>query len=362
MRIGIDVQTTKGQPTGFGFYVSNLVRELNKVAIKDDLFTFSPSEDKDLSTPQRWWWDQAILPMMANRSKLDVFHQPAFSVPILFRGCRVVTIHDVISILRGDIPFFSRQFYAKWMPFSYRFADHIITSSEHSKNDIIKHLGISKEKISIIYLAVDKTYQKEVLRSQIQMVLKKYHIDGPYILNIGTINPRKNLEFLVRVFAEVKHRNKSNHKLVITGKKGWHYDQLFSLVKDLNLGKDVIFTGYVEEDDKPPLYHGATLFAFPSFYEGFGLPPLEAMTSGVPTISSNMSSLPEVIGNGGISLSPTDEEEWVKAIIKLLNNGSERERLIKLGYKQADKFSWEKCAKETLAVYHKVLDEKHKSR
>jgi glycosyltransferase involved in cell wall biosynthesis len=362
MKIGIDVQTTKGQPTGFGFYVNNLVNALKNVADDDKLVTYSPSEEHDLSTPQRFWWDQVTLPSMAYHSKLDIFHQPAFSVPVFYKGLNVVTIHDVISMLRGDIPFFSRQYYAKWMPFSYKYADHVITISEHSKKDIIEHLNIAPEQITVIYEAVDDTYKNKVSIGQIDSVLKKYKITGPYILNVGTINPRKNLEFLVRVFAEVKHRNKSNHKLVLTGKKGWHYDQLFELVKDLKLSDEVIFTGYVDEPDKPALYHGATLFAFPSLYEGFGLPPLEAMTCGVPTISSNVSSLPEVIGNGGISLSPNDEEAWVKSIILLLNSGIEREKLIKLGHIQAAKFSWEKCAKETLDVYHKVLDEKLKSR
>lgn len=362
MRIGIDVQTTKGQPTGFGFYVVNLVKALKKVADSDSLVTYSPAEDIDLSTPQRWWWDQVTLPAMARKSKLDVFHQPAFSVPVFYKGCCVVTIHDVISMLRGDIPFFSRQYYAKWMPYSYKFADHIITISDHSKRDIIKYLGISEKKITVIYEAVDETYSEKISQGQIDTVLKKYHINGPYILNIGTINPRKNLEFLVRVFAEVKHRTGCEHKLVLTGKKGWHYNQLFQLVGDLHLGDDVIFTGYVNESDKPAFYHGATIFVFPSLYEGFGLPPLEAMTCGVPTISSNVSSLPEVIGDGGISLPPTDEAAWVEAITRLLKDKKEREKMVELGHIQAAKFSWEKCAKETLAVYHSVLDEKLKSR
>ncbi len=354
MRIGIDAQTTLGEKTGFGFYVDSLTQALQKIAGDDQFSLFYPGQEADLSMPQRFWWDQVALPSKATKAHIDLLHQPAFSVPVLYPGRKVVTIHDVISLFYTDIPFFSRQFYSKWMPFSYHFADHFITSSEHTRRDVMSRLNIPADKITVVYLAASEEYRHAVTRQELDRVARTYHLNAPYILNVGTINPRKNLEFLVRVFAEVKHNHHIPHQLVITGKKGWHYDQLFKLVHDLGLTEDVIFTGYVEDGDKSALYHGADLFVFPSLYEGFGLPPLEAMSCGIPTISSNTSSLPEVIGEGGITLSPHDEALWVKAMTQVLTDKTLHTELGQKAKKQAKQFSWERCARETLAVYHKI--------
>lgn len=356
MRIGIDAQTTLGEKTGFGFYVENLTRALQKTVRGDEFKLLYPEQIADLSTLGRWWWDQITLPALARRGRVDLLHQPAFSVPIVYSGKKIVTIHDVISLLHPNIPFFSRQFYSKWMPFSYRFADHFITISEHSKRDIHQKLGIATNRITVIYLAADDAYRNVVSRDDIRRVEKKYQINPPYVLNVGTINPRKNLEFLVTVFAEAKKTHKLPHTLVVAGKKGWHYDTLFRKVKDLGLGEQVLFTGYVDDVDKPALYHGADLFLFPSIYEGFGLPPLEAMFCGTPVISSNTSSLPEVIGAGGIGLSPHDTNGWVEAMAHVLNTPALRKKLVEQGRKQASTFSWDRCARETLAVYHMVTE------
>ena len=363
MRIGIDAQTTLGEKTGFGFYVENLTRALQKTAEGDQFKLLLPDQTEDLSTPGRWWWDQVTVPRLARRAQVDLLHQPAFSVPMFYAGKKIVTIHDVISLFHTNIPFFSRQFYSKWMPFSYHFADHFITISEHSKRDIHQKLGIANDRITVIYLAADEEYHRPVSREKIDQVVQKYHIEGPYLLNVGTINPRKNLEFLVQVFAEAKKTHHLPHRLVLTGKKGWHYDALFRLVKDLKLTEDVLFTGYVGDTDKPALYHGADLFLFPSIYEGFGLPPLEAMSFGTPVISSNTSSLPEVIGDGGISLSPSDHGAWVQAIMQVITDPKLHGQLAEKGRAQAKKFSWNRCAAETLQVYHTVCEsEQNQSR
>lgn len=356
MKIGIDAQTTLGQKTGFGFYVDNLTKALSKIAHHDQLELFYPNSTDDLSTPQRWLWDQVGLPTKARKAKIDLFHQPAFSAPIFYSGKKIVTIHDVISLFYTDIPFYSRQYYAKWMPFSYKFTDHIITVSEHSKRDIIEKLGIPAEKISVIYEAADERYAHPVSAEDLKRVKTKYYLHKPFVLNVGTLNPRKNLEFLVKVFSTIKQNTKLPHQLIIAGKKGWHYDQLFKLVKDLGMEDEIIFTGYIEDEDKPALYRLADLFVFPSMYEGFGLPPLEAMMCGTPIISSNTSSLPEVVGDGGITLSPTDKSGWVSAITHLLSNDNYRQELIGKGKTQAAKFSWELCAKETLDLYHQIGD------
>lgn len=354
MKIGIDIQTTLGDKTGFGFYVKNLVVNLKKVDKENKYLLFRPEEEKDLSMPGRFMWDQFSFPSQAARLDVDIIHQPCFSAPVFSKGKVVVTVHDLIALLYGkDIPFFSRMYFAHWMPFSYRKADRIIAISEHTKNDLIKYLKIPPRKIRVIFEAADESFKVIRDSGKIEKIKAKYKTGNNYFLHIGTLNPRKNLEFLINVFFKISLVF-PQFNLVITGKRGWYYEGLFRLVQDLHLENKVIFTGYIDDKDKPYLYNGAKLFLFPSLYEGFGLPPLEAMACGTPVISSNSSSLPEVVGEGGVLLPPDNQPEWVKSIKQLITNKKLFEKYRQLGLKQAKKFSWEKCARETLKVYEEL--------
>lgn len=359
MKIGIDVQTTLGQKTGFGFYVKNLVENLKKIDKENRYFLLKPQSEKDLSTPQRFVWDQFKMPRLALKSGVDILHQPCFSAPIIhFKMKIVVTIHDLIAIRFGkDIPFFSRQFFGKWMPFSYHWADRIICDSEHTKKDVIKILKIPEEKIKVIYLAAGKKFNNKIDKNEVQRVKMKYKIGNKYLLHTGTLSPRKNLAFLIRVFSRIV-RDQPEYKLVIAGKKGWYYEGLFNLVQSLQLKEKIVFAGYVPDEDSQALHGGATLFLFPSLYEGFGLPPLEAMSCGTPIISSNTSSLPEIVGEGGILLSPHDELGWSREIKRLLSDSRLRTKLKEKGLKQAQKFSWKKCAQETIKIYEGFNNDK----
>lgn len=359
MKIAIDVQTTLGQPTGFGFYVSNLVNYLQKQNTPHTFELIEPQSSQDFSTPQRLIWDQFRFPAIAKNKKVDLIHQPCFSAPFSFSGPVVITIHDIISLLFPEnIPFASRMFYSKWMPFSYSKATKIITISESTKNDIVRVLRIPEEKITVIPLAVDDKFRKPAKNNEVKEVAKKYNIKNDYILHIGTLEPRKNLGFLIDVFSEVIQSTTSRDlSLVITGKKGWYYEDLFDKVRKLNLEGKVIFTGYIDEADKPALYKGAKIFAFPSIYEGFGLPPLEAMASGIPVISSNTSSMGEVVGEAGILLSPKDQKEWVKAIRKVNETPQLRLEMVGKNKEQVRKFSWEKTAQKTIEVYEEAFEQ-----
>ena len=363
MKIAIDIQTTLGQPTGFGFYVSNLTRELKKISAQSagdlEFELIHPKSEIDFSTPRRFIWDQLTLPLIAIKKKADLLHQPCFSAPFIFKGPVVATIHDIISILFPEnIPFASRMFYSRWMPYSYRKADQIITISESTKADITRVLKIPEEKITVIPLAYDERFEKPISKSKIEAVKLKYKIANEYILHLGTLEPRKNLDFLIGVFARlIENDGCKDLQLVITGKKGWYYEGLFEKVRRLKLKTRVIFTGYVDDEDKPALYRAAKIFAFPSLYEGFGLPPLEAMASGVPVVSSNTSSLPEVVAEAGILLSPRNESEWVKALERINRDRELRSRMIEKSKSQAKNFSWEKTARKTIGVYRKALNE-----
>lgn len=352
MKIGIDTQTTLGQKTGFGFYVSNLVRELKAIGSHHYLL-FAPDSEHDFSAPQRLAWDQFGLPSRARAAKVDILHQPAFSAPILYPGKVVVTVHDLIAIFFGEeIPFFSRQYFSRWMPFSYRFADHIIAISENTKRDMIKILGFPEEKITVIYEAASVNYRPVGDRSIITRVQAKYKTGSDYLLHIGTLNPRKNLSFLIEVFAKLIESG-STLNLVIAGKPGWYYEGLFAQVLRLGLTGRVKFIGYVPENDKAALLSGAFAFVFPSRYEGFGLPVLEAMACGCPIVAANVSSIPEVVGDSGILLPLEDKAAWVSAL-RSLNRPKAATKLRATGLKQAQKFSWRKAAQQTIAVYEMV--------
>ena len=364
MKVAIDMQTTQGQKTGFGFYVENLVRNLERIDRKNDYVKLFSPHDTDFNSTKRWWWDQVAVPRKANALHADLLHQPAFSAPALFKGPVVVTIHDLIAIHFPDsIPLGSRLYFGKWMPYSYRFADHMIVISEHTKQDVMELLKIPEEKLTVIYEAVDSSFRPNQDADQLAAVRKKYNTGDNFLLHVGTLNPRKNLEFLVTVFAAVRKKVRADWKLVITGKKGWYYEGLFEAVQRLGLERSVVFTGYIDDREKPLLYNAASIFTFPSLYEGAGLPPLEAMSCGVPTISSNTSSLPEMVGKGGILLSPTDAQGWTNALVSLMTDVSLRREIGGRGKKQARRFSWERTARETVRVYERVYrDSRRQSR
>lgn len=354
MRIGIDTQTTLGQKTGFGFYVSNLVAELRAIG-SYHYESFAPQTERDFSAPQRFWWDQLLLPARARRAKVDILHQPAFSAPVFYQGKVVVTVHDLIAIFFGEeIPFFSRQYFGRWMPFSYRFADHIIAISENTKRDIVRTLGIRQDKISVIYEAAGATYHPVQDPARIKRIKARYQTGDRYLLHIGTLNPRKNLSFLIEVFANLIGRSRDLN-LVIAGKPGWYYEGLFQQVESLGLTKRVKFLGYVPEQDKPALLTGASAFVFPSRYEGFGLPVLEAMACGCPVVAARVSSIPEVVGEAGILLPLNDTSAWVRALSRM-SQPQFRNKLRLAGLKQARKFTWRKAAEQTIAVYEKVYE------
>ena len=355
MKIAIDAQTTLGQKTGFGFYVKNLVEALAKVDPQNQYILLKPATEKDFSTLKRWWWDQVVFPEKAKKAGVDLLHQPWFSAPIFYPGKLIVTCHDLISVFFPEnLPLASRLFYSRWMPFSYRKAMLIIADSEHTKRDLMSLLQIPEAKIRVIHLAVSKDFRPIKNRVKLAQVQKKYQTGSKYLLHVGTIEPRKHLEFLVKAYA-LAFREGIEENLVITGKRGWYYDGLLRLVEDFNLGKKVKFTGYVEEGDLSALYAGAKAFVFPSLYEGFGLPPLEAMACGTPVISSSTSSLPEVIGQAGILLPPKDERLWAKNILKVIKDKSLARTFRELGLRQAKKFTWATTARKTVEVYQEAM-------
>ena len=219
----------------------------------------------------------------------------------------------------------------------------------------MEYLGIPEERIRVTLLAADEQYRVIHGVDAIKAVVGSYGIDREYILYTGTLEPRKNIVSLIRAFDAIKKESGIPHRLVIAGKKGWLFDDIFSAVEELGLVDEVIFTGYVPGEDLPYLYNGASLFAYPSKYEGFGLPPLEAMACGCPVVSSNSSSLPEVVGDAGLMVAPEQTNDLAReAMLKVLSDSSLRDSMRCRGLERAAMFSWKRCARETLDVYRCV--------
>jgi glycosyltransferase involved in cell wall biosynthesis len=295
------------------------------------------------------------LPLKLRKYKFDIVHDLSQIGPFLFNlpFKRISTIHDLSAILFPEtFDVFSVLLQKYVLPMTLKNVDVVITISENTKKDIVKYLKYPKEKIKRIYLGVDERFKP---LEKTDNVLNKYNIISPYILYVGTLQPRKNITLFIKAFYKLK-RNGIEHKLVVAGGKGWKYKEIYKTINKLKLQKEVIFTGYVEDDDLPYLYNAADLFIYPSLYEGFGLPLLEAMACGCPVITSNTSSLPEVVGDAGIMIDPYNVDALVGAMREVLSNDNLRENMIKRGLERAKMFSWEKTARETLKVYKEVME------
>jgi len=349
LKIGIDVQSTVGQKTGIGHYTHSLVAGIKKADIVNSYYFYKGAQISNV--PGRMLWEQVRLPMLAKRDRLDLLHSPGFSPPRL-RHCKVVTtVHDLIGMLfPHNLASVSRFYWSRWLPYAVKSSDRIIANSQNTKNDIVRLLKVNPGRIKVIYLGIDEHFRPSG-DSEKERIKKKYNLPQRYILYVGTIEPRKNLGTLVLAFDKARRKAAHPHKLVIAGAKGWSYESLLSLVKRTNLDEDVIFIGYVDDEDRPALYSGADLFIFPSLYEGFGLPVLEAMACGVPVITSNVSSIPEVAGDAGILFEPNSVDELALAIERVLGDDGLKEELKQKGLARAKDFSLEKMAKETIEVY-----------
>lgn len=354
--VAIDVQTTTAQKSGLGFYTANLIRELPKTAPEFTYHFIAAKQPGDMNTTRRFMWDQFGFPRAARGA--DILHQPGFSTPLFHgRSKVVVTSHDLVSLIYRDLPFWPTQYFGKWMPFSHRFADHIIADSECTKRDLMRFLQIPEEIITVVYLAADPSFKPDNDAKKLAIVKEKFHIPGEYLIHVGNLVPRKNIDFLVRAFGRIADKYPTV-SLVIAGGKNWYQEKIAAEAARLGITDRVIFTGYVAEDELPVLLTGAAVAPFPSLYEGFGLPPLQAMQAGVPVISSNASSLPEVVGEAGLLLDPHDEEVWAQGLHKVLSSTELRNDLRTKGFARAKKFTWEKTARQTADIYQRVLGHK----
>ena len=284
-----------------------------------------------------------------------------YTIPFgVSRKC-VTIIHDIAFLTYPEtVAKRTRQWLGKNLKIYCQRADVILTVSEFSRQEIHHYLGIPLEKIHVVYNGVDpEQYHPDYSEDRIQEVKAKYNIPGSYILYLGTLEPRKNIETLIRAYQRLLSAGPSRFgqtpaafpKLVLAGKKGWLYDSIFQLVKEFHLENQVIFTGYVDESDAAPLLCGARMFVFPSLYEGFGIPPLEAMACGTPVIVSDCASLPEVVGDAGLLVPPMDIEKLAESMNRLLKDDQLHTALREAGLKRAGRFTWKASAEKLVQIY-----------
>jgi glycosyltransferase involved in cell wall biosynthesis len=376
MKIILDISPLLLESVGIRSYTINLVRNILKINEGREflLFPFLTEKTKKnfegmnykgfVIKEQYRKWLFAILSSLGGgtliskrySSHWDLFWTPGtFLLPI---RCSIVgTIYDLTTII---YPEFHRRKVVKHQEKMFNYfkesASLIIAISENTKIDIMKYLRIPEDKIRTIYCGVGDEFRKIEDIRVLESRLRGIGIDYPYIFYLGTLEPRKNVERLIEAFIQLKKRKQINEKLVISGIKGWGYQSIFDKVASSGIEKEIIFTGFVPNEFLPFLYNGASAFVYPSLYEGFGLPVLEAMACGVPVVTSNVSSLPEVAGDAAILLNPYSVDELADGIWRILSDEDLRNRCITKGIERAKSFTWERCAMETLKAFNEVYD------
>jgi len=381
MRIVINATPLLARRSGIGRYICQLAASLLRIDTENQYtFFYGYSFGRELrNRPDRaamaakavatrvvkdpWRLREAIhrAVFLAGRVPrgFDLYHEPNY-VPLPFPGPLVMTVCD-LSVLRYPeshpeqrVAWFKRGF----LPAIGR-ADRVITISHYVKQEIVDLLGVDPALIEVTHLAAGEQF-RPVGPEAVERVLQARGLPRQFLASVGTVEPRKNLPVLLRAYAKLPQELREAYPLVIVGMQGWvgdssHYQDTARLAGELGVSEKIVFAGYLPDDELPSIYSGATAFIFPSLYEGFGLPPLEAMACGTPVVCTNASSLPEVAGDAALTVNPTDVEGLTAAMERVVTSEALRRDLSGRGLEQAKRFSWERCARETLAVYRKAV-------
>jgi glycosyltransferase involved in cell wall biosynthesis len=365
--VAIDVR--KLHDFGIGTYIRNIVRELARFDRETDYVLICQEADRevaaslgenfrtsvDTSGPYTIR-EQFSLPFSLLRTRAHVFHEPHYVLPPLTPCRSVVTIHDCIHLRfpqylpkRGALAYARAQ-----MGSAARRSHRILTVSEASKRDILYYFSVPPEKITVIPNAIDERFSTEPAEDDVRRVTERYQLDGDFVLYVGNVKPHKNVERLIEAFSLLRKGGREDLKLVIIGDEISKYPGLRRLVHRLQLDRQVRFLGFVPDATLAALYGLASVFVFPSLYEGFGLPPLEAMAFGTPVVTSNVSSLPEVVGDAALLIDPLSPSEISAAIARVLDDDALRAELVRRGYERVRTFSWARSVKRIREVYSEL--------
>lgn len=304
---------------------------------------------------EKWWnrlWHRLRLPIPVECAigRVDLFHSPDFTLPPVLPGTRtLVTLHDLSFVrLPHCFPPTLHEYLMRNVPLAARRADLILADSEHTRRDVIELLGVTPQRVRTVYPGVEPRFCPIADADTLQAVREKYHLPSQFILSVGTVQPRKNYAALISALARLPH---ADIHLVIVGGRGWLYQDIFARVDELGLQERVHFVGFAADADLPAIYNLAQVFALPTLYEGFGLPPLEAMACGVPVLTSDNSSLPEVVGDAGLMVDAGDMDALTDALTRLLDDADLRRTLIERGLARARRFTWQDTARQVLQAY-----------
>jgi glycosyltransferase involved in cell wall biosynthesis len=365
------------QLRGVGLHVVHLVEQLSRIDHENtyllyyqcglfqsrNVFRHAPPQPnfrlRPVRFPQRWldnhprvWWNH-YLPLLAKADRIDVFHGPSHFLPALPSHQTVVTIHDVAPFKMNLYPDGYTKALCDWTMQALRAAGRVIAISKNTQADL-EALGVDPIKIRLIYGGGHIVAEEQIAYSRREELRRQFQLPEHYILFVGTLGLRKNLPFLLRSYAQLKKAGRIPHSLVLAGKKYLAFDQIEALIRELDIERDVIITGYVDDWQVPLLYKMADLFVLPTLYEGFTLVTLEAMAYGVPVISTDTSSIREGVGDAAILVPVDDVDALAKAMHQVVTDESLQRSMKERGIAQAQKFSWERCAQETLALYQEL--------
>ncbi len=375
MRVGLDGYPLAEPRTGVGHYTLELARALALIAPSDQFELVSPApfdpstlEEINQANPSnlravhletsriRGHWWAVGLPLYVAKARFDLFHGTNFEVPFWNRRA-LVTIHDLSALLHRDKHRDSLARRARLrLPIVAKLARKIITPTESVKREVCEHLRVKANKVIAIPSAARPSFRPVPLEQTVEM-RRRLAIEDDFLLFVGTLEPRKNLLTLLKAFDQIVRQTSLRPQLVITGGHGWLMDETFSFIKHSGIGDRLRLTGYLGDAELRALYSSCRIFVYPSLYEGFGLPPLEAMACGAPVIAGRVAALQEVLGSAARLFDPLNVEALAGSIVELIENDEERRRLASNGPKHAAKFSWEETARRTLKVYRDAVSE-----
>jgi len=375
IKLALNATSILTPKTGIGKYTYHLAQEFLCSEEIDVTFFYGSTWSKDLAdkpvkglsafkklvkavVPSSYALNRGFQSIKFRRLRdktIDVYHDPNYLL-FPFVGKKVITVHDLSFVRHPDAhPAIRVKAMEKYFPSSLKQADAIITDSSFSKQELLDCYDVNPSKVFSIHLGVEDKFSPRT-GAECSDCMKKYNLQyRKYILVVGTLEPRKNLGLVLKAYQKLPGAVRREYPLVIVGMKGWGTPEIEEEMKPLERQQQLKLLGYVPEQDLPALYAAAKLFVYPSLYEGFGLPPLEAMASGVPVITSDQASLPEVVGKAGVQVAPNDVDGLMQEMKKILSQEECWHAMYEAGLVQAGKFSWKQCADETIAVYRKVL-------
>ena len=366
MRIGIDIHAIGRRQTGNETYIRNVVENLALLDLPHDFVLYHTLAREQFSGSfgkarvRRLWPHTHFVripvsfPLVLKRDRIDLAHFQYVAPP--WCPCpTVVTLHDIsYELFPENFHPLDRKRMQLLVPLSARKAAHVITVSEFSRREIIERYGLPEKRVSVTYHGISDQFREPRDAAWIASMTERFGLAKPFVLGVGNLQPRKNLERLVMAFARLRAAG-ADWELVLVGQMAWHGQRVNRIVQDLGIADAVKMTGYVSEEELIALYRRAGVFAFPSLYEGFGLPVAEAMTCGVPVLTSNTASLPEVAGNAAILVDPRSDEEIHDGLRRLVEDAGLRAELSTRGRQQAARFSWKDTAARTAAIYSACL-------